>query len=38
MNSDLTLNIADFHWVTQILDTMDSGLVVIDRSYNVKSL
>ncbi len=35
MNSDLTLNIADFHWVTQILDTMDSGLVVIDRSYNV---
>ncbi|MCF8780012.1 diguanylate cyclase [Vibrio sp. IRLE0018] len=35
MSSDLTLNIADFHWITQILDTMDSGLVVIDREYNV---
>lgn len=35
MTSDLTLDIADFHWVTQILDTMDSGLVVIDRSFQV---
>ncbi len=23
--SDITLDIADFHWVTQILDTMDSA-------------
>lgn len=35
MSSELTLNIADFHWLTQILDTMDSGLVVIDRDYRV---
>ncbi len=33
--SSITLDIADFHWVTQILDTMDSGLVVLDREYNV---
>lgn len=33
--SEITLDIADFHWVTQILDTMDSGLVVIDREYKV---
>lgn len=29
--SDITLDIADFHWVTQILDTMDSGLIVLDQ-------
>lgn len=33
--SDITLDIADFHWVTQILDTMDSGLIVLDPEYNV---
>ncbi|WP_394250995.1 diguanylate cyclase [Vibrio profundi] len=33
--SDLTLDMADFHWVMQIMDTMDSGLLVIDRNYNV---
>ncbi|MBW3697821.1 sensor domain-containing diguanylate cyclase [Vibrio sp. T187] len=33
--SDLTLDMADFHWVMQIMDTMDSGLLVIDREYNV---
>ncbi|MDF2152173.1 sensor domain-containing diguanylate cyclase [Vibrio sp. CAU 1672] len=33
--SDMTLDIADFHWVTQILDTMDSGLVVLDKDYRV---
>ncbi len=33
--SDLTLDIADFHWMTQILDTMDAGLVVLDREYKV---
>ncbi len=33
--SEITLDMADFHWVTQILDTMDSGLIVLDRQYNV---
>ncbi len=33
--SDLSLDIANFHWVTQILDTMDSGLIVLDREYKV---
>ncbi|NAW96429.1 diguanylate cyclase [Vibrio sp. V42_P2S4T144] len=33
--SDITLDIADFHWVTQILDTMDSGLIVLDQEYKV---
>ncbi|NLS12655.1 diguanylate cyclase [Vibrio sp. SM6] len=35
MNSEITLNISEFHWVTQILDTMDAGLVVLDRDYVV---
>ncbi|WP_045404383.1 GGDEF domain-containing protein [Vibrio jasicida] len=33
--SEITLDIADFHWVTQILDTMDSGLIVLDEDYKV---
>ncbi|MGI9919765.1 diguanylate cyclase [Vibrio owensii] len=33
--SEITLDIADFHWVTQILDTMDSGLIVLDQEYKV---
>lgn len=34
--SQLTLDISDFHWVMQIIDTMDSGLVVIDnKNYDV---
>ncbi|MFW8630452.1 diguanylate cyclase [Vibrio natriegens] len=33
--SEITLDMADFHWVTQILDTMDSGLIVLDRQYKV---
>ncbi|WP_191117426.1 GGDEF domain-containing protein [Vibrio campbellii] len=33
--SEITLDIADFHWVTQILDTMDSGLIVLDQDYKV---
>ncbi len=33
--SEITLDMADFHWVTQILDTMDSGLIVLDREYKV---
>ncbi|MGP8304965.1 diguanylate cyclase [Vibrio sp. YIC-376] len=32
---EITLDIADFHWVTQILDTMDSGLIVLDDQYKV---
>ncbi|MGR5131742.1 diguanylate cyclase [Vibrio alfacsensis] len=33
--SDMTLDIANFHWVTQILDTMDSGLIVLDKDNKV---
>ncbi|PFG56100.1 diguanylate cyclase (GGDEF)-like protein [Vibrio sp. ES.051] len=33
--SDIALDIADFHWVTQILDTMDSGLIVLDQEHKV---
>lgn len=33
--SQITLDIADFHWVTQIWDTMDSGLIVLDNEYKV---
>lgn len=33
--SDLTVDMTDFHWVMQLMDTLDSGLVVIDRQYNV---
>jgi diguanylate cyclase (GGDEF)-like protein len=33
--SEITLDISDFHWVTQILDTMDSGLIVLDQDYKV---
>ncbi|MBR9787635.1 MAG: diguanylate cyclase [Vibrionaceae bacterium] len=33
--SEITLDMADFHWVTQILDTMDSGLIVLDRQNKV---
>ena len=33
--SGITLDINEFHWMTQILDTMDSGLVVLDLDNNV---
>ncbi|MDR9826061.1 diguanylate cyclase [Vibrio sp. FNV 38] len=33
--SGITLDIKEFHWMTQILDTMDSGLVVLDLDNNV---
>lgn len=33
--SEITLDMADFHWVTQILDTMDSGLIVLDHQNRV---
>ncbi|MCA0937224.1 GGDEF domain-containing protein [Vibrio alginolyticus] len=32
---EIRLEMADYHWVTQILDTMDAGLIVLDRKYNV---
>ncbi|MGR5411196.1 diguanylate cyclase [Vibrio astriarenae] len=33
--SGITLDIKEFHWMTQILDTMDAGLVVLDLDNNV---
>lgn len=31
----MTLDLTDFHWTMQLLDTLDAGLVVVDREYNV---
>lgn len=31
----MTLELSDFHWTMQLLDTLDAGLVVIDRDYRV---
>ncbi len=31
----MTLDLSDFHWTMQLLDTLDAGLVVIDRDYRV---
>lgn len=31
----MTLDLSDFHWTMQLLDTLDAGLVVIDREYHV---
>lgn len=31
----MTLELSDFHWTMQLLDTLDAGLVVVDREYNV---
>lgn len=31
----MTLELSDFHWTMQLLDTLDAGLVVIDREYHV---
>ena len=33
--SDISVSIADFHWGLQVMDTIDVGLVVVDRDYNV---
>lgn len=33
--SDVSVNIADFHWGLQVMDTIDVGLVVIDRNFHV---
>lgn len=31
----MTLDLSDFHWTMQLIDTLDAGLVVIDKDYNV---
>ncbi|SEG16703.1 diguanylate cyclase (GGDEF) domain-containing protein [Vibrio hangzhouensis] len=31
----MTLELTDFHWTMQLLDTLDAGLVVVDREYRV---
>lgn len=33
--SQITLDIGEFHWALQVLDTLDSGLIVIDSEYTV---
>lgn len=33
--NDRNSGLSEFHWGMQILDTIDVGLVVIDREYNV---
>ncbi len=33
--SNLTMDMSEFHWAMQIMDTMDSGLVVVDLDFNV---
>ncbi|AUI86095.1 diguanylate cyclase [Vibrio azureus] len=33
--SKMTMDITETHWITQILDTMDSGIIVLDRHYHV---
>ncbi|ORT49744.1 diguanylate cyclase [Vibrio sp. qd031] len=32
---NITMDLSDFHWAMQIMDNMDSGLVVIDLDFNV---
>lgn len=31
----MTLDLSDFHWTMQLVDTLDAGLIVIDRDYQV---
>ncbi|CAH0526143.1 sensor domain-containing diguanylate cyclase [Vibrio hippocampi] len=33
--STMTLDLSDFHWTMQLIDTLDAGLVVIDKDYKV---
>lgn len=33
--SDLTLDIREFHWALQVMNTIDVGLVVVDKDYKV---
>jgi diguanylate cyclase len=35
MNRDFELGMSELHWSLQIMDTIDVGLVVVDRHYNV---
>ncbi|MGX9416699.1 GGDEF domain-containing protein [Vibrio sp. RC27] len=32
---ELTVGMSEFHWAMQVMDTIDVGLVVVDREYNV---
>ena len=34
--SDSQLEMTEFHWLMDILQTIDVGLVVLDRSYSIK--
>ncbi|OUR69202.1 hypothetical protein A9Q73_02685 [Bermanella sp. 47_1433_sub80_T6] len=34
--SDAPLEVTEFHWLMEILQTIDVGLVVLDRNYRVK--
>jgi len=34
-NSDLSVEMSELHWGIQVMDTIDVGLVVVDREYNV---
>ncbi len=33
--TELTVGLSEFHWGIQVLDTIDVGLVVVDREYQV---
>ncbi|MGB1322300.1 MAG: diguanylate cyclase [Vibrio gallaecicus] len=33
--SEITLDMHEFHWALQVMDTIDVGLVVLDSDYNV---
>ena len=34
--TDSQLEMTEFHWLMDILQTIDVGLVVLDRSYSIK--
>ncbi|BFM04906.1 sensor domain-containing diguanylate cyclase [Halioxenophilus aromaticivorans] len=36
MNGTNTLDLGEWHWMMHILQTIDVGLVVVDREYNVR--
>lgn len=31
----MTVELSDFHWTMQLIDTLDAGLIVVDKHYNV---
>lgn len=33
--AELTVGLSEFHWGMQVMDSIDVGLVVVDREYNV---